>query len=85
MKGEAKFFASLKEISEKRQKKPSAIPKIWVPRVKVLNYLKKVALFLLNLTLSKSVGDLIKIAGYCHKGSLAHPRGKPMAVTSMDG
>jgi hypothetical protein len=43
MKGEAKFFASLKEISEKRQKKPSAIPKIWVPRVNVLNYLKKVA------------------------------------------
>ena len=45
MKGEAKFFASLKETLEKRHKKPSAKPGNRVPRVKVLNYLKKVALF----------------------------------------
>ena len=54
MKGEAKFFASLKETSEKRHKKPSAKPRTkgrWpkgkahrVPRVKVLNYLKTFAL-----------------------------------------
>ena len=51
----AKFFASLKETSENVTKKPSAKPGTigrwpkgkanWVPRVKVLNYLKKVALF----------------------------------------
>ena len=51
----AKFFASLKETPENGTKKPSAKPGTkgrWpkgkanrVPRVKVLNYLKKVALF----------------------------------------
>ena len=51
----AKFFASLKGTSESGTKKPSAKPGTigrWpkgkanrVPRVKVLNYLKKVVLF----------------------------------------
>ena len=41
----AKFFASLKETSENGTKKPSAKRGNRVPRVKVLNYLKKVALF----------------------------------------
>ena len=41
----AKFFASLRESSENGTKKPSAEPGNRVPRVKVLNYLKKVALF----------------------------------------
>ena len=51
----AKFFASPKRTSEKYTKKPSAKPGTigrWpkgkanrVPKVKVLNYLKKVALF----------------------------------------
>ena len=45
MKGEAKFFASLKETPENGTKKPSAKPGNQVPRVKVLNYVKKVALF----------------------------------------
>ena len=66
-KPSAKFFASFKETSKSGTKKPSAKPGTkgrWpkgkanrVPRVKVLNYLKKVALLLLNLMLSKSVGD----------------------------
>jgi len=25
------------------------------------------------------------IGCYCHSGSFSHPRGKPIAVTSMDG
>ena len=54
-KPSAKFFASLKETPENGTKKPSAKPGTkgrWpkgkanrVPRVKVWNYLKKVALF----------------------------------------
>lgn len=47
IKGRVKqsFFTSLKETSENGTKKPSAKPGNRVPRVKVLNYLKKVALF----------------------------------------
>jgi len=41
----AKFFASLKETLENGTKKPSVEPGNRVPRVKVLNYLTKVALF----------------------------------------
>jgi hypothetical protein len=41
----AKFFASLKEAPENGKKKPSAKPGNRMPRVEVLNYLKKVALF----------------------------------------
>ena len=55
---------------ENGTKKPSAKPGTkgrWpkgkanrVPRVKVLNYLKKVALLLLNLTFHKSVGSILQ-------------------------
>ena len=49
------LFVLFGKGTENGTKKPSAKPGIRMPRVKVLNYLKKVALLLLNLTLSKSV------------------------------